>query len=70
MTEFRMSFLCRQVGDALRKVTLPFLSVSLDHEVTPQAQLGCLQAVRGLSPETAPSLGDLEQKPESEEHSK
>ena len=72
MTEFGMSFLCRQarVGEALTKVTSPFHSVSLDHEVTPQAQLGCLQAVRGLSPETAPSLGDLEQKPESEEHSK
>ena len=72
MTEFGMSFLCRQarVGEALTKVTSPFHSVSLHHEVTPQAKLGCLQPVRGLSPETTPSLGDLEQKPESEGHSK
>ena len=39
MTEFGMSFLCHQdrVGEALTKVTSPFHSVSLDHEVTPQA---------------------------------
>ena len=72
MTGSGMSFLCHQarVGEALTKVTSPFHSVSLDHEVTLRAQLGCLQPVRGLSPETTPSLGDLEQKPESEGHSK
>ena len=51
MTGSGMSFLCPKdrVGKALTVVTSLFHSVLLDHEVTPQAQLGCLQPVRGLS---------------------